>query len=32
MRDDLEAVWAEDPRDVRTVTWPIGLRVGRKTN
>ena len=32
MRDDLAAVWAEDPRDVRTVTWPIGLRVGRKTN
>src|SRR5215471_8590866 len=32
MRDDLKAVWTDTAEDVRSITWPIGLRVGRKTN
>ena len=32
MRSDLASVWDGSAEDVRTVTWPIGLRVGRKTN
>jgi len=32
MRAALDAVWSADPEEVRTVRWPIGLRVGRKVN
>jgi SAM-dependent methyltransferase len=32
MRAALESVWSGFPEDVRTVTWPIGMRVGRKAN
>lgn len=31
LRAALGPVWSDDPVDVRTVTWPVGLRVGRKT-
>jgi len=32
MRADLADVWTDDAEDAKTITWPIGLRVGRKAN